>query len=377
MLLKVWDMIFRRLGDFIQLVDNRNSNLEVTNLKGVSTKKILIESVANTDNVSFHNYKILEKDQFVYVADTSRRGEKIGLAKNNSADCIVSSIYTTFEIIDQDRLLPDYLFMWFNRPDFNRYARFHSWGSARETFDWNSFCEIKMPIPDIKIQQKYVGIYKAMLSNQKIYENTINDLNLVCNNYIENLIQSTKPKILGDYIELVDERNSNNEINRVRGVSNTKTDIPTKANMSDVDISSYKIVNKNHFVFAATTSRMGDKICLALNHNEPFVASKTYPVFKVKKTSGLLSDYLYLWFARSEFDRYARYHSWGSVREAFNWSDMCRVELPIPNIEVQQAIVDIYYVLQSRIKINDQLKNAINEICPVLMKGVVENDAIH
>ena len=147
---------YKRLGDYIQLVDNRNRDSKITLLRGVSTRKVLIKSVANMTRVSLHNYKIVQNGQFVYVADTSRRAEKIGLALNDSEPCIVSSIYTVFEVKDTDKLIPEYLFIWFNRSEFDRYARFNSWGSARETFDWDSMCEVRLPIPDITIMSPFV-----------------------------------------------------------------------------------------------------------------------------------------------------------------------------------------------------------------------------
>lgn len=187
-------MSYKRIGDYIKLVDKRNNDLVVTLLRGVSTTKQLIESVANRSGVSLHNYKIVAKRQFVYVADTSRRAEKIRIALNTGKDCIVSSIYTIFESKDVNELLPEYLFMWFNRSDFDRFSRLHSWGSARETFDWTDMCEIKITIPNIDEQRKFVGLYNSLMTNQKLYANSLADLNLICSTYIENLIKPENPK---------------------------------------------------------------------------------------------------------------------------------------------------------------------------------------
>ena len=117
-------MSYKHIGDYIRLVDKRNNDLAVTLLRGVSTTKQLIESVANMSGVSLHNYKVVAKRQFVYVSDTSRRGDKIGIALNTGGDCIVSSIYTVFESKDVNELLPEYLFMWFNRSEFDRFSHF-------------------------------------------------------------------------------------------------------------------------------------------------------------------------------------------------------------------------------------------------------------
>jgi type I restriction enzyme S subunit len=307
-------MKFKRLGDYIQLVDNRNKDSKVNFLQGVSTRKVLIDSVANTEGVSFHNYKILEKGQFVYVADTSRRGEKIAIALNDKETCIVSSIYTVFEIKDTTKLLPEFIFIWFNRTEFDRYARYNSWGSARETFSWEDLCDVKLPIPDdIEEQRKYVDLYKGLITNQKCYEESLNDLQLICDAYIERLIKIEEPKRLGVFIKESNERNEELKFSFVRGVAIKKELIETKANMEGVSLNKYKVVRYNYFAFNPNTSRNGDKIAIALNQNKECLVSSIYKVFSVINTKLLLPEFLFLFFKRSEFDRYCRFHSYGSA----------------------------------------------------------------
>jgi len=371
-------MNFKRIGNYIRQADNRNTDISVTLLRGVSTTKQLIESVANMSGVSLHSYKIVGTRQFVYVSDTSRRGDKIAIALNDEVPCIVSSIYTVFEVIDEKQLLPEYLFLWFNRAEFDRYARFHSWGSARETFDWETLCDVEIPIPEIGEQQKYVALYKALLNNQKAYEGSLADLQLICDTYIENLIKTQEPKTLGDYIEQVEQRNNDLKYgaDHVRGVSNNKEFIPTKANNTGRDLERFYVISPGEFVYNSRTTRMGDKVGLGYNNtDETFLTSWNNSAFRVRKeTLHLLNPaYLYLFFKRPEFDRYARYNSWGSSTELFSWEDMCNVKLPIPDIKVQEAIVTIYHTLETRKRINEQLKNTIKPLCPVLMKGVVES----
>jgi type I restriction enzyme S subunit len=366
-------MKYKRIGDYIRLVDTRNSDLAVTFLRGVSTTKKLIETVANMSGISLAGYKVVKTNQFVYVADTSRRGEKIAIALNDSEPCIVSSIYTVFEVSDEEVLLPEYLFIWFNRSEFDRYARFNSWGSARETFDWSDLCEVEIPIPHIDEQRRYVNLYTSLIDNQSAYENSLEDLQLICDTYIENLIKTENPKVLGEYIEQADERNSDLQIAFIQGVSTSKVLIETKANTKGVNLSNYKVVRTGEFVYVADTSRRGEKIALAMNSAEHCIVSAIYTVFRVNKTTELMPEYLYLWFARAEFDRYARFHSWGSARETFDWEDMCNVKLPIPDIKVQEAIVTIYHTLETRKRINLQLKNNIKPLCSILMRGVIDS----
>ena len=365
-------MNYKRLGDYIQLVDKRNKDLKITLLRGVSTRKVLIKSVANMTRVSLHNYKIVGKNQFVYVTDTSRRAEKIGLALNDSEPCIVSSIYTIFEVKDKEELIPEYLFIWFNRSEFDRYTRFNSWGSARETFNWEDMCDVRLPIPNIDEQKKYVALYKGLFNNQKVYENSLDDLQLICDTYIEDLIKTEEPKLLGEYIQQSDERNNDLKIDNLLGISVNKIFIPTKSKKERLNLSNYKIVRPRQFGYVSVTSRNGEKISIAILDEEAGLISSTYTVFEVSNTEELLPEYLYLFFQRTEFDRYARFNSWGSARETFDWAEMCNVKLPIPDIKIQEAIVTIYHTLETRKRINEQLKASIKPLCPVLMRGVIE-----
>lgn len=154
---------YKRLGDYIRQVDVRNRDLAVERLLGLSVNKQFIPSIANTIGTDMSNYKVVAPSQFVYIADTSRRGDKIAIALlGGQGKAIVSAIYTVFEITNEMELLPEYLMMWFRRPEFDRYARFKSHGSAREVFEWEEMCEVMLPVPPIEEQRKIVAEYKAI-----------------------------------------------------------------------------------------------------------------------------------------------------------------------------------------------------------------------
>ncbi|MBW7867892.1 MAG: restriction endonuclease subunit S [Brumimicrobium sp.] len=154
---------YKRLGDFIQRVDVRNTENEDFPLMGVSVQKYFIPSIANTVGTDFKKYKIVERNQFTYIPDTSRRGDKIGVALFDDYEKgLVSQAYTTFEIVDFNKLHPEYLMMWFRRPEFDRYARYHSIGSVREVFDWNDMCDVELPVPSIEKQREIVQEYQAV-----------------------------------------------------------------------------------------------------------------------------------------------------------------------------------------------------------------------
>ena len=179
--------------------------------------------------------------------------------------------------------------------------------------------------------------------------------------------------MLEEYIEQSDERNSDLKNDNLLGISVNKVFMETRSKKESLDLSNYKVVCPREFGYVSVTSRNGEKISIAILDDEAGLVSSTYTVFRVKDYSILLPEYLFLWFSRPEFDRYARFHSWGSARETFDWADMCSVKLPIPDIKVQEAIVTIYHTLETRKRINEQLKNTIKPLCPVLMRGVVES----
>ena len=367
-----------RLGDLIQLEDARNADgrFSLADVRGISIQKVFIETKADMDGVSLSPYIIVRPDFFAYVTVTSRNGEKITLAHNNTEETyIVSSSYIVFSVAKKELLDSKYLFMYFNRPEFDRYARFNSWGSARETFNWEDFCDIEIEFPELSIQQKYVDIYNAMVANQQSYERGLEDLKLVCDGYIEDLRRQMPCEKIGPYIVQIETTNGDLRygIDDVRGVSIGKKFIDTKADMAGVDLKPYLVVGPNEFAYAPVTSRNGGRITIALNESEStYVCSSSYVAFKSANGKVLLPQYLMLFFARSEFDRYARFNSWGSARETFDWSEMCNVEIPIPDIKIQKSIAEIFAVYNERKSINERLKAQIKDICPILIKGSLE-----
>ena len=365
-----------KLGELIQIHDERNVELAygLNDVKGISIQKEFIETKADMSGVSLKPYILVKPGCFAYVTVTSRNGEKITIAHNNTNNTyIISSSYIVFRVKRTDLLLPDYLFMYFKRSEFDRYARYNSWGSARETFSWEEMCDIDIDLPDIAIQQKYVDIYNAMLENQRCYESALEDLKLVCDAYIEELNKDYQSVTIGQFIFQRDLRNDGSlGVSSVRGISTGKEFINTKADMEGVGLNNYKVVAPGQFAYVPDTSRRGDKISLALNASEnTYLVSSISIVFDTQKDV-LLPEYLMLFFGRSEFDRYARFHSWGSARETFDWSEMCDVQIPIPDIKIQQYIVNIYTAYLLRKEIDEQLKVQVKNVCPILIKGSLE-----
>ena len=174
---------YKIFGNYIRLVDERNKNLAVTKLLGVSISKKFIPSIANIVGTDLSNYKIVRTGQFAYGPVTSRNGEKISIAYLDEEDCIISSSYTVFEVENKEELDPEYLMLWFSRPEFDRYARYKSHGSVREIFDWNELCMVELPVPDIEKQRKIVKAYKTITDRidlkQKINDNLLNSVQAI------------------------------------------------------------------------------------------------------------------------------------------------------------------------------------------------------
>ena len=371
-------MALTKLGKHIEQCEfkNTDNSLDKDNVVGLATAKTLIPTKADLGNVSISSYKLLPPRHFAYVPDTSRRGYKMSMGFNTTEKTfLVSAISIVFKSKDENELDSDYLFMYFNRPEFDRYARFNSWGSTREAFLWEDMCDIVIDLPDIIIQRKIVSIYKSMLENLKAYEHGLADLKLTCDAFIEKLRKEIKGEKIDKFIEISDERNKDGvyTLEHLKGISIQKRFIETKADMIGVSILPYFIIKPGYFAFVTITSRNGEKISLAHNNtNDIYICSSSYIVFYVSKPNKILPEYLMIFLSRYEFDRYARFHSWGSTREAFSWEDMQEVQIPIPDINIQQNIVNIYNAYLLRKEIVDRLKKQINDICPILVKGATQ-----
>jgi len=362
------------LGDYIELCDERNSDGEFTlhNVRGISILKKLIPTKADMQDVSLTPYKLLKPREFSYVTVTSRNGGKISLAINDSDETyIVSSSYEVFRSKNAEELLPEYLYLLLSREEFDRLSRFNSWGSARETFDWSEFCRIQIPLPDIDIQQELVDTYNGLKALAEQNEALIKPLTEACQAYIVDCKKKYPEVALGKYIQPYDERNSDGvyTLEDVRGISTEKKFIATKANLDGVPLTAYKVVHRDEFAYVSDTSRRGDKIALALNRtNKPLLISSIYTTFRSIDTEILLSEYLYLLFNREEFDRLSRFNSWGSARETFEWGEFCRIQIPLPPLDVQQAIVNLHNCAEEAKKIATEAREKMKTLCPALVQ---------
>ena len=365
-----------RLGNYIRrsTVNNKDLKYGEDLIVGVNNTGVFTIPKGSTNGVNLKPYKIVETGAFVYNPTRLDLGS---IAYRTDGLCIVSHLYMVFYLNDAGKKIinPQWLFMYFRRAEFEREVTFRNFGSQRPEFNFEDMSDIVVPLPPIDIQQKYVDVYNAMLANQQSYERGLEDLKLTCDAYIDQLRNKYPLKKLGTHISLSEENNEELQygIDDVKGVSIEKKFINTKANMEGVSLRPYAVIQPDEFAYVTVTSRNGGKISLAHNNTQDtYICSSSYVVFAVTDTDMLLPSYLAMLFKRGEFDRYARFHSWGSARETFDWEEMCDVEIPVPPIDIQQDIVNIYEAYLTRKEINEKLKRQIKDLCPILIKGSIE-----
>lgn len=355
-----------KLGELIELRDERNS-YGIKQFFGININKEFMPTAADTNGLDESNYKVVRKNRFVFSGMQTGRDKCIRISMyQKDFPIIVSPAYTTFEVTKTDIVLPIYFFLIFLSREKDRLGWFYSDGSIRSNLDWDRFCDIDIELPDLATQQKYVDIYKAMVANQQSYERGLEDLKLVCDAYIEDLRRKIPSEKIGKYITECNERNESLKILDVKGVESSGNFVETKANTDGLDFSNYKIVDVNQFGYNPSRINLGS---IALKTDEKCIVSPMYIVFKIDNPNKLLSEYLMLWLSRSEFRRSTQFYTSGSVRDTFGFSEMQKVAIPIPSIEIQKSIANIYNVYIKRKQINEQLKTQIKDICPILIRG--------
>ena len=357
--------------------ENKDLIYGISDVRGVRNTKGISNTKIDVSGRNLKTFLVVRPGGFIF---NHRVHDKLGLGYNTSDETyIFTNDYVSFYVKPEVKnriLLPDYLYMWYLRPEFDRYMLFKTYGSATLFFSWDNMCELEIELPNLPTQQKYVDVYNAMVANQQAYERGLEDLKLTCDAYIEDLRKQIPPEKIGKYIEPEETTNADLQfsIADVRGVSIEKKFIETKADMEGVSLAPYLLIQPNEFAYVPVTSRNGGKISIALNDSDKtYICSSSYVVFRSRNIEELLPQYLMLFFSRNEFNRYSRFHSWGSAREAFDWDAMCDVQIPIPDIEIQKSIAEMYTVYNKRKKINEQLKAQIKNICPILIRGSLKD----
>ena len=364
-----------KLAELIELVTETNSELKykADDVRGMTITKEIIPTKANVKDIDLSKFLVVHPHEFIFNPRT--HGKKIGFGYNNSEDTfLISWNNIAFRVSSKakGRVLAKYLFLHFNRSEWDREACFRSWGSSTEVFSWDALCEMEVDLPPIDIQRKYVAVYNAMLANQQSYERGLEDLRLTCETLIDDY-KHKAPKIsVGNILHEVDNRNIDNRITDVQGINITKQFMPSVANTTGVDLSKYKVVQKGQFAFSGMQTGRDQCIRIALLHEDtPIIISPAYSVFEMKRAD-ILAEYVMMWFSRKEVDRLGWFMSDASIRTNLDMERFYEIKIPVPDSKVQKSIVEIYQAYNSRKEINEKLKTQIKDLCPILIKGSIE-----
>lgn len=359
-----------KLGELIELVEETNSQGKYgpKDVRGMTITKEIIPTKADVANTDLRKFLVVHPDEFVFNPRT--HGKKIGFGYNNTNECFLISWNNIAFRVKSDALdivIPTYLFLHFNRKEWDREACFCSWGSSTELFSWNAICDMKLTLPSIEQQRKYVDVYLTLQSNLAVYQSKVDELKLVCDGYIEELRRKFGAEPIGPYLRSIDVRNNNLLVTLTQGVDVNMQFIPAKREAEDQE--GTKIVRTGQFAFNKVVKSNGTKLPIALREGPDCVISSSYEVFEVVDKEKLLPEYLMLWLSRSETHRQCGYKSYGTTRDVFPFEDLCKLQFPIPNIETQKDIANIYKCYIERQRIANALKEQIKNICPVLIRG--------
>lgn len=365
-----------RLGDYIEMRHENNSSLKygVELIEGINNKGEFQTTKALTEDINLKPYKVVRHGDIVYNPSRLNIGS---LAYRIGEMCIVSHLYQVFHVKEEFKsvLLAEYLTLFLRRNEFYRYVDYDNFGSQRAEYNLRKLGELMIPLPPIEEQQKIVNAWQSLREVKEQNKAIATPLMQVCQSYIQELKYKYEWVEIGEYITNSDERNNGScSLADVKGVSIEKKFIETKANMEGVSISSYKMVRPNYLCFVPVTSRNGGKITIALNTSSSnYLVSTSYEVFYVNDEYNVIPEFLQLWFCRPEFDRLARFHSWGSARETFTFEDMKRVRIPLPPIETQRAIVNIYNCANEAKQIAVETDRMSREVCSALIQHAINN----
>lgn len=357
-----------KLGEFIELRDVRNSDFHygADDVRSVNNLKLLMPTKADLAGRDLSKFQIVYPDEFVFNHRTSRNGSKFSIAYNDTGvPVICTEDYVVFRIKEACKTLLDsrWLYMFFNRPEFDRYVITNSWGSSTEFYNWEDICEVSIPLPPIGIQQKYAAIYNAMLANQRSYERGLEDLRRAVFAEID-IVKHTAPKVsVGKLLEEIDVRNTDGTVTSVQGINIEKQFMPSIADTSSVNLKNYKVVRNGQFAYSSMQTGRDECIRIALyDKDDPILISPAYSVLQVRDSSAV-AEYIMLWFTRPETDRYGWFASDASVRANLDLDRFYEIQIPVPDTAKQQAIANIYIAYMLRKEINAQLKLQIRNIC--------------
>lgn len=366
-----------RLGDYIEQCDERNTAGSNYPVIGINRDKTFMPTVANLDGVDITKYKIVSKGMFVFSGMQTGRDIciRIGLYDKDQP-ALISPAYTTFFINKENDVLPEYFFMYFNRDESDRYGWFISDSSVRANLDWPRFLDIEIPLPSVAEQQKVVNAWRAFREIKEQNEAKAAPLMQLCQSYIQEIKKkkNVRKYRVGNAIEVIDETNKDGSPYEVLGLNNNKMFMPTVASMDTINTSKYKIIRKGEFAFSGMQTGRDKCIRIALYDKDiPALISPAYTTFILDQEEPILPEYFMMIFKNPEMDRLGWFYSDSSVRANLDWNRFIDIEIPLPPIEVQQAIVNIYKCANEAKQIAEEADRLSREVCPALLQHVIHS----
>ncbi|MEE0989992.1 MAG: restriction endonuclease subunit S [Paludibacteraceae bacterium] len=356
-----------RLGDYIEPFEERNSLGYNYTFYGINKDKTFMPTIANTNELDNTKYKIVNYNDFVFSGMQTGRDICIRIALyDQTTPILISPAYTTFKIKDTSAIIPQYLFIQFNRLEMDRYGWFLSDSSVRSNLDWDRFCDIEIPLPDPKVQQELVDTYNGQKALAEQNEALIEPLSKACEAFIVDCKNKYPEVELGDYIDIYKEKNNDCKITLEQGININKEFITPQR--SNSDLSSRIIVRQGQFAYC--TQLNNENVAIAYREDEDCVVSPVYNAFEIKEKFKyqLLPKYLFLWLKRKEFGRFVYWKSVGSAYEFLQEENLCEYKIPLPPLEVQQSIVNVYNCLEEAKKIAKEAREKLKTLCPALVQ---------
>ncbi len=360
-----------RLGDYIERSTKNNSDLKYGEelITGVNSNGVFAPPKGSTLGVDLKLYKIVENGAFVY---NPTRLDVGSLAYRTDGLCIVSHLYMVFYLTEEGRKIvdPQYLYMYFQRDEFRREVTFRNFGSQIPEFNFKDMSDIIVPLPDIEIQRKYVDIYNAMLANQQSYERGLDDLKIVCDAFIDQLKHKRNSISIGNFIIPIDNKNIENKPYRFAGLSMDNYFIDSIADDTGLDFTKYKIVAPDEYGAVLMKVGRDGRLTIARNmSDEHYLISPAYYTFRLKNIN---PDYFMATVNRSEFERHGWFSCDTSARGSLSWSEFISLGIPSATTDEQTIIAELHKAYLMRVDINTKLKSQIKDICPILIKGSIE-----
>lgn len=364
-----------RLGELIELCDERNSEGKygIDDVRGMTISKEIISTKADIKDTDLSKFYIVYPNEFIYNPRT--HGKKIGLGFNNSLKPIlISWNNTAFKVKDIEKVEPTYLYMIFNREEWDREACYNSWGSSTVVFAWEDLCNMKIPLPSIETQKELVAVYNGLKELAEENEKLLEPLEESCQVFIVDCKKKYPMKRLGDMIEIDEKINFDNRDLEFLGINKDKVFMPSVATTDGLDKSKYKVITKGKFVFSGMQT--GRDICIRFglyNVAVDGLVSPAYTTYSVTDTN-ILPEFIMMNFKRSEMDRLGCFLSDSSVRSNLDFDRFHEIQIPLPPLEIQQKIVDLYNCYEECKRISTTAREKIKNLCPALVQKAAHSE---